>query len=69
MNSMRISLLLLLGLALFLGDAWADMTAMSLDGQWQSTPNILNAGKTAKWFDPAKFSASTAMAIQVWVVS
>jgi hypothetical protein len=37
----------------------------SLDGEWQSAPDLNNGGETAKWFDPASFPASAARPLQV----
>ena len=43
----------------------AGTIAVPLDGAWQSAPDLKDAGKTEKWFDPALFPASAVKVIQV----
>jgi hypothetical protein len=40
-------------------------TVLSLDGTWQTAPDVTNIGKTGKWYDPALFPMSTAKQMQV----
>jgi hypothetical protein len=41
------------------------MLIKSLDGEWQSAPDLKDQGTTQKWFDPALFPTSAAKTIQV----
>jgi hypothetical protein len=66
--------LLLLALILISRNAGADSTTyssaagkvtLSLNGEWQSAPDLKNEGTNAKWFDPANFPTAAARPIQV----